>query len=592
MCGIIGYCSKNGKAAAVIFEDLKRMEYRGYDSSGVAMISGGKILVKKGVGRLEQVNEKYGLDKMPGSVGIGHTRWATHGGVTQVNTHPHCDCNNEIAVIHNGIIDNYQELRKELVKRGHRFLSQTDTEAIPHMIEDEMKKGHSLEEAVMAMSRRLQGSYAFLAISTKEPGKIVGTRKGSPLVVGLGKNKAFAASDSLALAGQIDQLYMLGEGEIAVLTAGKTVFYDHTGREISKKSTKPDAVWNENDRGGYEYFMLKEIMEQPATLIAAASQDKDVFTAVSLDILRADQVIVTACGSSRYAALVGRYLFSSVGKKFCEVVMASEFQYFADSVGKNTLVLAISQSGETLDVIDGVELARKAGARIVSVVNRPQSLLGELSHNVLYLNCGPEIGVAATKSFLNQLAIFYLLAFSMVHSFDMAVDNIRKVSRQVARAIDWNNDEIARITQQYHDKNDFYYIARGINFAIASEGALKLKEISYIHAEGMPAGELKHGTLSLIEEGTPVLVICPGDYTYRETLGNAIEAKARGAKIIAVSDVNNEVYDHWIKIPKVHDLLYPIVAVVPLQLLAYHMATKRGHNPDMPRNLAKSVTVR
>jgi len=592
MCGIIGYCSKNGKAAAVIFEDLKRMEYRGYDSSGVAMISNGKLLVKKGIGRLEEVNKKYRLDTMPGSVGIGHTRWATHGGVTQINTHPHCDCGNEIAVIHNGIVDNYQELRKDLIKRGHRFLSETDTEVIPHKIEDEIKRGKSLEEAVMAVAPRLVGSYAFLAISTKEPGKIVGTRKGSPLVVGLGKNKAFAASDSLALAGQIDQLYMLGEGEIVVLTADKATFYDHTGREINKKASKPDAVWNENDKGGYEYFMLKEIMEQPETLMAAARQDKDVFTSVALDMLRADQIIVTACGSSRYAALVGRYLFSSVGKKFCEVVMASEFQYFADSVDRNTLVLAISQSGETLDVIDGVELARKAGARIVSIINRPQSLLGELSHNVLYLNCGPEIGVAATKSFLNQLAVFYLLAFSMVHSFGMAVDNIRKVSRQVARAIDWNNDEIARITQTYHDKNDFYYIARGINFAIASEGALKLKEISYIHAEGMPAGELKHGTLSLIEEGTPVLVICPGDYTYNETLGNAIEAKARGARIIAVSDVNNEIYDHWIRIPKVHDLLYPIVAVVPLQLLAYHMATRRGHNPDMPRNLAKSVTVR
>jgi len=592
MCGIIGYCSKDGKAASIIFEDLKRMEYRGYDSSGVAMISNGKLLVKKGVGKLEEVNKKYRMDLMPGSVGIGHTRWATHGGVTQVNTHPHCDCNNEIAVIHNGIIDNYQELRKDLVKRGHRLLSETDTEIIPHKLEDEMKRGRSLEEAVLSVAPRLEGSYAFLAISTREPGKIVGTRKGSPLVVGLGKNKAFAASDSMALAGQIDQLYMLGEGEVVVLTADKTIFYDHTGREISKKSSKPDAVWNENDKGGYEYFMLKEIMEQPDTLMAAARQDKDVFTSVALDVLRADQIIVTACGSSRYAALVGRYLFSSVGKKFCEVVMASEFQYFADSVGRNTLVLAISQSGETLDVIEGVELARKAGARIVSIINRPQSLLGELSHNVLYLNCGPEIGVAATKSFLNQLAVFYLLAFSMVHSFDMAVDNIRKVSRQVAKAIDWNNDEIARITKDYHDKNDFYYIARGINFAIASEGALKLKEISYIHAEGMPAGELKHGTLSLIEEGTPVLVICPDDYTYHETLGNAIEAKARGAKIIAVSDVNNEIYDHWIRIPRVHDLLYPIVAVVPLQLLAYHMATRRGHNPDMPRNLAKSVTVK
>ncbi len=592
MCGIIGYCSKNGNAARVIFQDLKRMEYRGYDSSGMAMISDGKLLVKKGVGKLEDVNRKYKLDKMPGNLGIGHTRWATHGGVTQINTHPHCDCANQIAVIHNGIVDNYQELRKDLIKRKHRFVSETDTEVIPHMLEDEMKRGRSLEEAVMAVAPRLEGSYAFLAICTDEPGKIVGTRKGSPLVVGVGKNRSFAASDSLALAGQIDLLYMLGEGEITVLTADKTVFFDSTGRPVSKKASKPDAVWNDNNKEGYDYFMLKEIMEQPDSLINATHQDKDIFTSVALDVLRADQVIVTACGSSRYAALVGRYLFSSVGKKFCEVVMASEFQYFAESVGRNTLVLAISQSGETLDVIDGVELARKAGARIVSIINRPQSLLGELSHNVLYLNCGPEIGVAATKSFLNQLALFYLLAFSMVHSFDMAIDNIRKVSRQVARAIDWNNGVIDEITQKYHAKNDFYYIARGINFAIASEGALKLKEISYIHAEGMPAGELKHGTLSLIEDGTPVLVICPGDFTYRETLGNAIEAKARGAKIIAVSDVDNEVYDHWIKIPRVHDLLYPMVSVVPLQLLAYHMATRRGHNPDMPRNLAKSVTVR
>jgi len=592
MCGIIGYCSNNDKASSVIFKDLKRMEYRGYDSSGIAMISGGKLLIRKGIGKLDDVNRRYKLDKIPGRVGIGHTRWATHGGVTKPNTHPHTDCTGQIAVIHNGIIDNYQELRKDLIKRGHHFASETDTEVIPHKIEDELKKGHSLEEAVMTIAPRLEGSYAFLAVSTKEPGKIVGTRKGSPLIVGMGKHQAFAASDSLALAGQINQLFMLGEGDVAVLTADKAVFYDSTGREIHIKASKPDAVWSENDKGEYDYFMLKEIMEQPKSLVAAALQDKELFTSVALDILRAGQVIVTACGSSRYAALVGRYLFSSVGKKFCEVVMASEFQYFADSVSKNTLVLAISQSGETLDVIEGVELARKAGAKIVSIINRPQSLLGELSHNVLYLNCGPEIGVAATKSFLNQLAVFYLLSFSMVHSFDMAVDNIRKVSRQVARTIDWNKDELARITKAYYMKNDFYYIARGINFAIASEGALKLKEISYIHAEGMPAGELKHGTLSLIEQGTPVLVICPGDYTYKETLGNAIEAKSRGAKIIAVSDVDNEIYDHWIRLPKVHELLYPIIAIVPLQLLAYNMAIKRGHNPDMPRNLAKSVTVK
>ena len=430
------------------------------------------------------------------------------------------------------------------------------------------------------------------AISTKEPNKIVGTRKGSPLVVGTGDHKAFAASDPLALTGLIDHLYLLGDGETAVLTPKKTRFYDHTGREIRKKSIKPDVMWGESKKGNYDYFMLKEIMEQPKTLIAAADQDKENFTSIALDILRADQVIITACGSSRYAALVGRYLFSSVGKKFAEVVMASEFQYFADSVSKNTLVLAISQSGETLDVVDGVQLARKAGAKIVSIINRPQSLLGELSHKVIYLNCGPEIGVCATKSFLNQVAVFYLLAFSMVHGFDQALEDIRKVGKQVSKVIEWNKDEINRICERYYKNNDFYYIARGINFAIASEGALKLKEISYIHAEGMPAGELKHGTLSLIEEGTPVLAICPADYTYAETLSNAIEAKSRGAKIIAVSDKDNEIYDHWIRLPKVHELLYPIVAVVPLQLLAYHMAIKRGHNPDMPRNLAKSVTVK
>jgi glucosamine--fructose-6-phosphate aminotransferase (isomerizing) len=385
---------------------------------------------------------------------------------------------------------------------------------------------------------------------------------------------------------------LLGEDELAVLTPDKIQFFDRTGKEIKKKFTSISTAWNENGKGKYEHYMLKEIMEQPTTLIQATEQDRETFTKIALDILRADQVIVTACGSSRYAALVGRYLFSSVGKIFCEVVMASEFQYFADSVGKNTLVLAISQSGETYDVVEGVKLAREAGAKIVSIINRPQSMLGELSHHVIYLNCGPEIGVAATKSFLNQLAIFYLLSFAMVHSFDMAADNLRHIGKQVARVIEWNRDVISDIADRFHKKTDFYYIARGINFAIASEGALKLKEISYIHAEGMPAGELKHGTLSLIEKGTPVVVICPADFTYPETLSNAIEAKSRGAHIIAVSDEKNEVYDHWIKIPKVHELLYPIIAAVPLQLLAYHLTIKRDYDPDKPRNLAKSVTVK
>jgi glucosamine--fructose-6-phosphate aminotransferase (isomerizing) len=311
-----------------------------------------------------------------------------------------------------------------------------------------------------------------------------------------------------------------------------------------------------------------------------------------MDILRAGQVIVTACGTSRYAALVGRYLFSKVGRKFCDVVMASEFHYFADSVDKNTVVLAVSQSGETLDVIEGVKRARDAGAHVISIVNRPYSQLAEMSHHVIHLNCGPELCVAATKSFISQLVVFYLLSFSMINSFDKAVANLRNISHKVAKTIELNNGKLVELSQELKAKSDFYYIARGINFAIASEGALKLKEVSYIHAEGMAAGELKHGTLALIEPGTPVAVICPDDYTYRETLSNAMEAKSRGAYIIAVSDKNNEIYDFWVKIPKVDELLYPIITVVPLQLLAYHLAVSRGYDPDRPRNLAKSVTVK
>ncbi|HIE17240.1 MAG TPA: SIS domain-containing protein [Dehalococcoidia bacterium] len=333
-------------------------------------------------------------------------------------------------------------------------------------------------------------------------------------------------------------------------------------------------------------------MEQPETLKAASHQDRELFTRIALDILRAGQVIVTACGTSRYAALVGRYLFSKVGRKFCDVVMASEFHYFADSVDKNTLVLAVSQSGETADVVEGVKRAKDAGAQIVSIINRPHSLLSEMSHQVIHLNCGPELCVAATKSFLSQLAVFYLLSFSMVNAFDRAVSNLENAAAGVAKAITWNNGKIRRLSLELKDKNDFYYIARGINFAIASEGALKLKEISYIHAEGMPAGELKHGTLALIEPEVPVAVICPGDYTYHETLNNAMEAKSRGAYIIAISDKKNEIYDFWVKIPKVDELLYPIITVIPLQLLAYHLAVSRGYDPDRPRNLAKSVTVK
>jgi glucosamine--fructose-6-phosphate aminotransferase (isomerizing) len=591
MCGIIGYCGKQA-AAPLIFEGLRRVEYRGYDSAGMATLSNGRLFITKDIGKLEEIENRRKLSSLPGNTAIGHTRWATHGRVTQANAHPQCDSNGTIAVVHNGIIENYQELRQHLISNGHCFTSETDTEVIPHLIEDEMKKGASLESAVLTVAPKLEGSYAFLVISSRDSGKVVATRKDNPLAIGLGENGYFVASDALAFSGLANQLIPLADTEVAVLTENGIELFDAAGNKLVKDARHIDLQWCESDKQGYQFFMLKEIMEQPQTIEAATKQDKESFTKVAMDILRAGQVIVTACGTSRYAALVGRYLFSKVGRKFCDVVMASEFHYFADSVDKNTVVLAVSQSGETLDVIEGVKRARDAGAHVISIVNRPYSQLAEMSHHVIYLNCGPELCVAATKSFISQLVVFYLLSFSMINSFDKAVANLRSISHKVAKTIELNNGKLVELSQELKAKSDFYYIARGINFAIASEGALKLKEVSYIHAEGMPAGELKHGTLALIEPGTPVAVICPDDYTYRETLSNAMEAKSRGAYIIAVSDKNNEIYDFWVKIPKVDELLYPIITVVPLQLLAYHLAVSRGYDPDRPRNLAKSVTVK
>jgi glucosamine--fructose-6-phosphate aminotransferase (isomerizing) len=591
MCGIIGYCGQK-PAVPIVLEALKCLEYRGYDSAGVASLYDGKLLIKKDAGKIDEIIQKHDLADLPGNIAIGHTRWATHGTVTQFNAHPHSDCGGRVAVVHNGIIENNQQLRQELTKIGHKFISETDTEIIPHLLEDELKNGCSLEQAVLNITPRLEGSYAFLVISLDDPGKIIGTRKNIPLIVGIDAHDYYISSDALAFSQYTNQVMNLEDNEVVMLTREGTEFFDAQGKKLVKQARKLDHSWAESHKGSYQYFMLKEIMEQAQVLSQIVHQDRKRFTEIALDILRARQVIITACGSSRYAALVGRYLFSRVGKKFCDVVMASEFGYFADSVDKNTIVIAVSQSGETADVVEGVKAARDAGAQVISIVNRPNSILADLSHQVIYLNCGAEIAVAATKSFLSQLAIFYLLSFSMVNSFDEAVAKLTNLSSEITRVLDWNKNELIKLSRKLKDKNDFYYIARGINFAIASEGALKLKEISYIHAEGMPAGELKHGTLALIEPGTPVVVICPADYTFPETLSNATEAKSRGAYVIAVSDKESDIYDSWVKIPEVDELLYPMVVVVPLQLLAYYLAINRGCDPDKPRNLAKSVTVK
>ncbi len=591
MCGIIGFVG-NEPAAPIVLRGLYKLEYRGYDSAGMASIKDGKLHLKRDAGKIEEVNQKHKLEQLPGNIAIGHTRWATHGGVSQKNAHPHFDCANQIAVVHNGIIENYKELRQILKDKGHIFTSETDTEVIPHLIEEYLKESNTLEKAVYKAIQRLKGSYAFVAISAQEPQKMVAARKDNSLVIGIGDNGSFATSDILSYSDRRARVAFPEDDEIAILRSEGVTFLDARGREIQKEMSTLNLEGQASDKGSYEYFMLKEIMEEPQTIRTAIMQDKGQFTQLAMDILRARQVIITACGTSRYAALVGRYLFSRIPKKFCDVVMASEFEYFSESIDKNTLVIAVSQSGETADVTEGVKRARANGAQVISIVNRFNSLLSRMSNATIYLNCGPEIAVAATKSLLSQLAIFYLLSFTMVNQFDKAVSNLKNVSEELAKTLRLNGTKLEELAERFKDARDFYYIARGINFPIASEAALKLKEISYIHAEGLPAGELKHGTLALIEEGTPVVAICPNDYTFHETLSNVMEAKARGAFIIGVSDEEDEVYDFWIKIPPVNDLFYPLVSIAPLHLLAYHLAVKRGKDPDKPRNLAKSVTVK
>lgn len=590
MCGIVGYVGKEA-AAPLIFESLSKLEYRGYDSAGMACIANGSIVCKKDTGLLEEVDSKNHLSGMPGNIGVGHVRWATHGAVNTTNAHPHQDCKRKIAVVHNGIIENYKELREKLAAR-HKFISETDTEVIPHLIEEEMDNGKSLEQAVFQTVKMLRGSYAFLAISTGSPGKIAGARKDSPMVVGLWDDGSCATSDSYAFPPQVKQYAFIEEGEVIVLDKEGVYRLDANGEAHRKEFLPFKAAGDLVGKNGYDHFMLKEISEQPETLRCSLIQDKNYFTELAMDILRAKQVVITACGTSRFAALVGRYLFSKVSKKFCDVIMSSEFHYFADSIDAATLVIAVSQSGETADVMEGVKRAKEKGATTLSIVNRPDSLLARISDKVIHINCGPEISVAATKSFTNQLAVFYLLSYSMINKYEWVVEQLREISHNMFYTINGHGHQIKNIAESLAGRKDFYYIARGINYAIASEGALKLKEVSYIHAEGMPAGELKHGTLALIEKGVPIVAICPNDYTFTEMLNNIAEAKARGGIIIGVSDKFDPIYDHWIRINQVDEIFYPLVTVVPLQQLAYYLARCCHQNPDKPRNLAKSVTVK
>jgi glucosamine--fructose-6-phosphate aminotransferase (isomerizing) len=455
-----------------------------------------------------------------------------------------------------------------------------------------MYLGSSLEEAVLRLIKEIRGSYALAVISSDEPDKLVATRKDSPLVVGVGEDGNFVASDTLSFLDKTKLCIFIEDDETVLLTDNKIYLIDGKGRKYTREPHEVSWDWDKAEKGKHDFFMLKEIMEQPEVLRRVVMQDKKQIMEIAAEALRTEKVIFTACGTSRYAALIGRYLFSKVAGKLSDVVIASEFGYFSDSIDSNTLVIAVSQSGETADVMDGVKKAKANGAKILSVVNMVGSSLSRASDWTIYLNCGPEIGVAATKSFISQLAIFYLLSFTMANRFDEGVKELGKISAIIGEEVRKNYKDIRELAQNLKERNEFYYIARGINFAVAGEGALKLKEVAYIHTEGIPAGELKHGTLALVEEGTPVVAICPNDYTYSEMLCNISEVKARGAYVLGVSDRDDTIFDTWIKVPNVKEIFYPLVSVIPLQLFAYHSAVEREKDPDKPRNLAKSVTVK
>ncbi|MGQ9468875.1 MAG: glutamine--fructose-6-phosphate transaminase (isomerizing) [Nitrososphaerales archaeon] len=586
MCGIIGYIGDKN-ATHILLNGIKRLEYRGYDSWGLAIVQD-EISLIKSTGKISE-NELNSLEA-EGRIGIAHTRWATHGGVTKENAHPHTSCRKEVAIVHNGIIENYQEIKRSLLAEGHYFASQTDSEVIAHLLEKYYHKSKDIKKALLATVKKIKGNFAFLAIFQDDPSMIVGARKDSPLIIGIGKDEFFLASDVLSFIEHTDKVVFLDNLEAIMAKKDSLRIFDFKGKEVQKSITQ--VAWEAYDvsKEEFAHYTLKEIREQLSTVKSSIYQDPIKLREFCKLIKGAKRLFITASGTSFHAGLLARYLFSKISKVYCEAILASEFSQIIDWVDEDTVILAISQSGETADVLNAVKEAKERGAKILSIVNVMNSTLDRESNITLYLNCGPEIGVAATKSFTAQLALIYLLAFTMADEF-ISINKLRRLSDHVESILK-EEDKVIEIAEKYKSSNDFYFIGRSIHYPIALEGALKLKELSYIHAEGMAAGELKHGTLALIDNKTPVVVLNPEDNTYHETLSNALEMKARGAKIIGVSNLNNEVYDDFILLPKIDESLYPIIEVIPLQMLAYHIAINRGADVDRPRNLAKSVTVK
>ena len=619
MCGIVGYVGKK-RVVPVIIDGLRRLEYRGYDSAGIAVAGDGDGLqVRRAEGKLRNLEEAVRLKPIDGTYGIGHTRWATHGRPTEENAHPHRDCTGQIVVVHNGIVENYVSLKKQLIEDGHKFTTETDTEVIAHLVENHMKDGKtSLEEAVRRTVRQLTGVFAIAVISADEPNKIVAARNGPPAVIGLGNDEYFVASDVPAILYHTRDLFFLGDGDLAIISPSGVKLTDFDGQAISRPVQH--ITWDPimAEKGGFKHFMLKEIFEQPRavrdTTLGRVSLDSckvflDEMDITQDDFRKIEQVYVTACGTSWHAGLAGKFMIERLAKLPVEVDYASEFRYRDPLNGPNDLTILITQSGETADTIAAMRESRAKGSKTLSICNVVGSMIARESSGTIYTHAGPEIGVASTKAFTAQLTALFLFAAYLGHvRGTITLDQSKALLKELTlipgklESLLSGEEETEDLAKQYHRAHDFLFLGRGIHYPIALEGALKLKEISYIHAEGYPAGEMKRGPNALIDEDLPVVIIATRDLNdagsilrYEKTLSNLKEVKARSGTVIAVATHGDEeikeAADHVLYVPEAPELLAPILEIIPLQLLAYHIAVRRGCDVDQPRNLAKSVTV-
>jgi len=613
MCGIIGYIGDK-PVVPVLIEGLRRLEYRGYDSAGVAVVNGNGLDIRRSAGKLSNLEAVIANDPISGHYGLGHTRWATHGRPTEENAHPHRDCHDRIVVVHNGIIENYLELKQELQSRGHKFVTETDTEVVAHLVEQEWRED-GLEGAVMRAMGRLRGLFAIVLLSADDPEKIVAVRNGPPVVVGLGQGEWFVASDIPAILQHTRDVAFLDDQEIAIVTRGGVKFTDLSGKPLTK--TPHRVTWDpvQAEKAGYKHFMLKEIFEQPNavrdTILGRVSQETglvflDEMKLTDDDFRAFTKVQLLACGTSWHSGLVGKFLIEQLAGVPTEVDYGSEYRYRRPIVDDKTLTVVITQSGETADTLAALREAKSRGARSLAICNVVGSMATREADGTLYTHAGPEIGVASTKAFTCQLVALHILAMylgqvrgSMAeqHRRQQITELLRlpSVLEQVLRT----SKQIEGIAGRFYNRTDFLYLGRGINYPIALEGALKLKEISYIHAEGYPAGEMKHGPIALIDEQMPIVALAPADHVYEKMLGNIQEVKARGGSVIALTTAGDDTIwrmlngstDSIVTLPAIAPELMPVVISVPLQLLSYHIAVRRGCDVDQPRNLAKSVTV-